>query len=265
MSVYNPDSREVFFAAVNSIISQSFKDWEMIMYDDGSDEKGKQLIKEAAALDPRIIYVRGEENRGLGYGINESVNHSSGKYLARMDADDISLPERFACQFAFLEENPQYHWVGCSANLINLRGIWGTWFVPEEPSKNDFLSYSPFIHPSVMFRREVLENEKYSTDNKRAEDYELFMHLYACGYKGYNMRKILFSYREEKVSYKKRSFRSLMNEVRVRHRGYKELGILTPAAYRHVLKPVVLMIIPNCILAEIKRKKRKGDYVAGQK
>lgn len=266
MSVYNPDNREIFFDAIRSIISQTFEDWEMILYDDGSDEEGKDLIIEASKLDERIIYARGEKNRGLGYGLNVATGLSKGKYLARMDSDDISKPERFARQLEFLEKNPQFQWVGSNAELINSKGRWGIWRMPKEPVPKDFLRFSPFIHPSVMFRREVLvQNGGYTTVNRRSQDYTLFMDLYSKGFRGYNIQKILFSYREEKVSYKRRKISSSLYEVKIRRDGFKKLGIMGPKACLYIIKPVVMLIIPNPLIAAVKRRKRKGTYVERQK
>ena len=266
MSVYNPDNREIFFDAIRSIISQTFEDWEMILYDDGSDEEGKDLIIEASKLDERIIYARGEKNRGLGYGLNVATGLSKGKYLARMDSDDISKPERFARQLEFLEKNPQFQWVGSNAELINSKGRWGIWRMPKEPVPKDFLRFSPFIHPSVMFRREVLvQNGGYTTVNRRSQDYTLFMDLYSKGFRGYNIQKILFSYREEKVSYKRRKISSSLYEVKIRHDGFKKLGIMGPKACLYIIKPIVMLIIPNPLIAAVKRRKRKGTYVERQR
>lgn len=262
MSVYNPADREIFLEAVKSVISQSFTDWEMILYDDGSDEDKKELIKEAAALDPRIIYVDGKENRGLGYAINASLGRSAGKYIARMDCDDISKPERFTRQHEFLEKNSGYAWVGTNAELIDSCGRWAVWRMVKEPGKTDFLKFSPFIHPSVMFRRQILEEcGGYTQDNKRAEDYELFMRLYAEGYKGYNLQEVLFCYRENTESYRRRKFSFQLNEVKVRIKGFKSLGLLNARNFLFAVKPFFVGLIPNKLLSGIKRRVRKGTYV----
>ena len=105
------------------------------------------------------------------------------------------------------------------------------------PEASDFLSYSPYIHPSVMFRAEVLRKIKgypISEETRRCEDYELFMRLHKAGYRGYNLQEPLIRYREDEHTYRKRTIQSRMQEVKIRYRGFRQLGILRPetAAYR---------------------------------
>ena len=103
--VYNPD-REMLMRAVRSIIAQTMKEWEMILYDDGSSIECREIIRTAAALDKRIYYVRNEKNRGLAYALNKCIRRAQGEYVARMDDADQSLPERFEMKSAFLETKP---------------------------------------------------------------------------------------------------------------------------------------------------------------
>ena len=156
MGVYNPARPEHLIQAVQSIVRQSFPHWEMLLYDDGSGPNYAGAIQAAAKLDSRIRYLRGEENRGLAHALNRCIAHARGKYLARMDADDIAWPERFARQHQFLETHPQYQWVGSTARLMDESGIWGLETVAEIPEARDFLSHSPYIHPTVLCRRGAL-------------------------------------------------------------------------------------------------------------
>lgn len=119
-----------------------------------------------------------------------------GKYIARMDADDISKPLRIEKQVAFLELHPEYGWCGTDAELFDENGVWGVRAMPEIPQKRDYFYYSPYIHPSVMFRAELFdENLGYlaSEETLRCEDYEIFMNLTERGQKGYNLKEPLFA------------------------------------------------------------------------
>lgn len=127
-----------------------------MIYDDGSDQKGQAVIQRAADMDPRVRCIRGEKNMGLGYGLNQCIRQAKGRYIARMDGDDIAKPQRLEKQYAFLETHPQYQWVGSNAELIDQNGVWGFLKMPEEPKARDFLPCSPYIHPSVLFRKETL-------------------------------------------------------------------------------------------------------------
>ena len=171
MGVYNQWNEAVLREAVNSILNQTYKDLEFIIWDDGSHPDAAKLVQNLAGLDDRIIVAGTEQNRGLAYSLNECIRLARGKYIARMDADDISLPERIAKQVSFLENNPEYSWCGCNTSLFDENGVWGVRRMPEKPEEKDYLRFSPFVHPSVMFRAMVFdENEGYleaeETDRK---------------------------------------------------------------------------------------------------
>ena len=154
MGTYEPDLSELS-AAVRSIRMQTLSSWELLICDDGSTEETYRNIKKLAACDPRIRVSRNSKNRGLAYALNRSILHAGGKFIARMDADDISRPERFMKQVKFLRENPEYMWVSSAADLFEGKRVWGSAYRPEMPDARSFLHSSPYIHPAVMFRREV--------------------------------------------------------------------------------------------------------------
>lgn len=155
MGTYNPDEKKLK-RAVQSLILQTVPEWELILYDDGSDGQFVPLIRETAMLDGRIRLLRGTENRGLAAALNRCLLRARGQYIARMDDDDVSLPNRLERQLVFLESRPQYQWVGSGAELIDENGVWGFQRMPEIPQPRDFLFHSPYIHPSVMFRKSAL-------------------------------------------------------------------------------------------------------------
>ena len=257
LCVYNPN-KEQFREAVNSIIGQTFKHWEMILYDDGSDKEYKNFIHEVSCLDERIQYLRNESHHSLAYGLNESMKLAKGKYLARMDADDISHPRRFEKQFQFLEEHTLFMWVGSNISLIDAKGKnWGERQYPKVPREKDFLKYSPYAHPSIMIRREkLLYYGGYKTGQHpyRSEDYELFMRLHAAGEQGFNLQEKLLSYREYEEAYQKRTFRFQYQEMLVRLQGFFRLKLLNPITFCYVVKPLIVWAIPNKFIYALKHK-----------
>ena len=261
ISVYNPENSRQLFQAVRSIISQTFSDWEMILYDDGSAKAYEPVIQKAAAMDSRIRYIRGKKNRGLAHALNAGLTLAKGEYIARMDGDDISKPERFAREYEFLESHPEYQWVGSNTELIDADGKWAVRKMPEIPEKRDFLNYSPYIHPSVMFRKEVLLEYRGYKESRRGEDYELFMRLHAAGLRGYNLQENLFQYREDAVTYGHRKYRYQIEEVGIRFAGFRSLGLLNPKTLPYVLKPLATGLVPNRLLASVKKHVRKEMYV----
>lgn len=261
MGVFNPADKAQFYRAVRSIIQQSFTQWEMILYDDGSGKRYVQTIREAAALDERIRYVRSEKNHGLAYALNECIKRSRGKYIARMDADDISKPERLKKLYDFLESHPKYQWAGSNSELIDERGVWGIGERKEIPDKKDFLPFSPYIHPAVVFRKAVLvENQGYkvSEATRRCEDYELFMRLHEKGYQGYNLQEPLLQYREDYEAYKKRRYKYYIRETRIRFEGFRKLGILKAQTLPYVVKPLIVGLISPGMMRYIKKNTKRG-------
>lgn len=261
MSVYNPSDKTILDRAVRSIIGQTFREWEMILYDDGSEEKYISAIQKAASMDSRIRYIRGEKNMGLAHALNAALPLARGKYIARMDSDDISRPERFVREYEFLESHPEYQWAGSNTELIDREGRWAVRKMPEMPGERDFLNYSPYIHPSVMFRKEVLLEYRGYREYRRGEDYELFMRLHAAGLQGYNLQEELFAYREDMDTYGHRKYRYQIEEVGIRFAGFHRLGILNPKTLPYVLKPLVTGFVPHRLLASMKKRVRKEMYV----
>lgn len=255
MGVFNPNSKKQLLDAVQSILRQTFRDFELLICDDGSDAKQSAWIYELRTLDERVRVIRNTENRGLAFSLNRCIERATGKYLARMDADDIALPDRLAREYAFLEAHSEYDWVGCSAVLFDDAGIWGRTTRPKMPEQKDFLRFSPYIHPTVMFRQSVFENaEGYSEADKarRCEDYELFARLHYAGLRGFNLREELLYYRVDRYAYHKRPFRERLNETIVRYRLFLRLGILFPAGWIFALRPIAAMVVPHGILARVK-------------
>lgn len=141
MGVYNQCNQVELLQAVNSILAQTFKDFEFIIYDDGSVEKSAEYIRNLIYLDRRIRVIRNEENMGLAFSLNQCIGEARGKYLARMDADDISLPDRLKREVDFLERHAEYAWVGSNAGVFDNETIWGTLVMAKEPNQYNFLPF----------------------------------------------------------------------------------------------------------------------------
>lgn len=264
MGVYNQSNKEILNQAIRSVLNQTETDFEFIIYDDGSEEQTSQYIRTLKDLDNRIVVIGAKENNGLAYSLNVCIDIAKGEYIARMDADDISYPERFAEQVRFLEAHPEYQWCGCNAEIFDEKGIWGERNMVESPEKNDFLKFSPYIHPSVMYRAELFEKAgmyNVSKETLRCEDYEIFMRFHELGYRGYNIQKYLFGYREDKESYNKRKLKYRISEMKIRYRNFKKMKILFPKGWLYVVRPAVAIIVPNPLILLLKRKKdEKREY-----
>lgn len=256
MSIYNQRNRVQLEQAIKSVLQQTYTNFEFIIYDDGSDQNVHEHLTEYAKMDKRIVLISDPVNHGLAYSLNTCINEAKGIYLARMDDDDICEPERFAVQCEYLDQHPEIAFVGCNAKLIDDKGVWGIRQMPEHPDKHSFLRFSPFIHPTVMIRRQVLDGgNTYRCDKKtwRCEDYELFMRLWKLGHRGYNIQQELFCYREDRHAYKKRKFRYRIDEMQLRYRNFKELGMSGPVTWLFIIRPLVAAIVPSRMILATKR------------
>lgn len=260
MGVYNQYSKEELMAAVHSILEQTFSDFEFIIYDDGSDREPARHLEELETLDRRIRVIREEKNRGLAFSLNRCIKEAKGHYIARMDADDISLPTRLEEEYNFLEAHPQYDWVGCNARVFEKDQIWGVMRMAEEPNQYNFLPFSPYIHPTVMYRSEIFEKgNRYETTDmtRRCEDYEFFMWLYRSGYRGFNMQRILFLYRQGRDVYKRRRAINRLREARVRAKHFPHMNLPKWKVLVYTLRPLVALLIPYPVTAAYKKRRLK--------
>ncbi len=258
MGVYNQYSREELMTAVCSILEQSFSDFEFIIYDDGSDREPAQHLEALQSLDKRIRVIRQEENRGLAFSLNCCIKEARGRYIARMDADDISLPTRLEEEFQFLETHPEYDWVGCNARVFEKGESWGVLVMAEEPNQYNFLPFSPYIHPTVMYRSDIFhQGNRYEATRmtRRCEDYEFFMWLYRNGFRGYNMQQILFLYRQGRDVYKRRKAISRLMEARVRAKHFPHMNLPKWKVFLYTLRPLVALLIPYPITAAYKKRR----------
>ncbi len=260
MGVYNETNKDVIMKAVMSILNQTFTDFELIIYNDGSCNNTTNILEEIDKLDDRIKIIGKEENHGLAFSLNECIKHSKGDFIARMDADDYSFPERLRLQKKYLDSHPDISWCGSNTLLFNENGVWGERVYPEFPDNKDFLKYSPFVHPSVMYRKEVFTSSvgyNESEETLRCEDYEIFMRLYKEGLKGANVQKFLFSYREDNDSYDKRTWETRVQEMKLRKRNFKELGIMFPRGWLFIIRPLVGYFVPRRMFGRYKKIKVK--------
>lgn len=262
MSVYNPDQDQLR-RAIRSLTGQTYRNWELILYNDGSGPEYDGIFAEAAAMDGRIRYIYEKENHGLAWGLNRCLEAARGEYIARMDGDDISHPRRFREIIDFLEKHPEYQWAGSNTALIDDKGRWGSREMPEIPRKEDFLKYSPYIHPSVIFRRKVLQECRGYRNSRKGEDYELFMRLHAGGYRGYNLQEELFYYREDPAAVSRQKWLWRLEETGIRLRGFARLKLLKPRNTVYIIKPLLMGLVPRGFMMKIKTRVRKEMHVEG--
>ncbi|WP_020405752.1 glycosyltransferase family 2 protein [Hahella ganghwensis] len=215
MPVYNGEN--FLNDAIESILNQTFTEFEFIIVNDGSIDRSLEIIESYSKNDNRIVVISRYENMGLLYSLNEALDRAKGEFIARMDADDISLPTRLEKQLLYLEQN-ELDICGCHYYLINDRGDYiDAALVPVVgESFPVYLSYTtPFAHGAVMFRSSLLAEEiKYGCRGyKSAEDYALWSELYARNYAFGNVNEFLFLYRDISSSLSKVNSKSVKKDA----------------------------------------------------
>ncbi|NTW72544.1 MAG: glycosyltransferase [Eubacteriaceae bacterium] len=255
MGVYNCKNSMELKRSINSIIDQSYQDWEFIICNDGSTDNTLELLDEFKKMDSRIKVITYKDNKGLAHALNICIEASIGEYIARQDEDDISDTDRLRCQVEYLDKHPDISIVGSTARVFDDHGIWGKYEVPKFPEKEDFFWRSPFIHPVVIMRKsDLLKVNSYrvAVETRRCEDLDLFLRMYALGMKGYNIQKDLLSYKIINGNKKYRPMKYRIDEARVRFVGYKNLGILLNGL-PYVFKPILIGLIPQFIFNQIRK------------
>ena len=209
--------------SINSIIDQTLYDLELLIIDDSTEQDTIESINSFVS-DKRVIVIRSENKVGFVNALNIGLKRARGKYIARMDGDDISQRDRFRLQTSFMELNPQYSVVGGAMAIMNEEGIiTNKRSYPASSLKLRLWSIfrSPLAHPTVMMKREIVDlGYLYDTNYCRAEDLELWLRLVKNGYEIYNLPDILLNYRISNNFIKKRSGQHHINNFKARYKNF---------------------------------------------
>ena len=177
LPVYN--SANYLRESIESILNQSFKEFELLIICEPCTDGSIEIIK--SYKDSRIIHIQNEKRLGLINSLNMGIELAQGEYIARMDADDVSLPERLAKQVEFLDAHPEVGVLGCAVQVIDDYG--NPSHIRQFPVEHGVLRwhlcfYNPIAHPTVMMRREIVERAGgYNSDMVHTEDYDLWRRL----------------------------------------------------------------------------------------
>lgn len=210
MPCYNREKYVV--EAIESILNQTYSNFEFIIIDDCSTDNTFKVVKKYAEKDNRILALRNDKNYCYVHSLNKGIKLAKGKYIARMDDDDISLPQRFEKQVEFLENNKDVVALGTFIKVFSddMKEYY-SWVSETEPEVLKILInfFNPMCHPSVMIRKSFLEEKKlsYSKEHEFTEDYYLWNQIIQNGGKIANLSEILLKYRShhKKVTENKNS------------------------------------------------------------
>ncbi len=200
MPVYNGE--KYLKEAIDSILNQTFTDFEFIIINDGSTDESETIIK--SYNNEKIRLINNQINSGLTKALNKGLGIARGRYIARQDADDISMSNRFEIQYNFLKSNPNIALIGGWAKIIDEKGKQ----IRDEKKPLSFeeikfhiLFQNPFIHSTIFFRKDIIQKiGGYSEKYKHAEDFELYSRLIKKDYSITNIPIFLIKYRIHKDS-----------------------------------------------------------------
>ena len=223
MSVYNAE--KTLEEAINSIINQTFTDWEFVICNDCSSDSSERILQSYAQKYPnKFVLIKNETNLKLAASLNRCLDCCSGDLIARMDADDISKTDRFEKQVAFLDIHPDYQLVGSTMQRFDDSGMHDVVSIPEKPNISVLKRGVTFCHATIMMRKtayDALHGYTVSDVVFRSQDYEMWFRFYALGMKGYNIQEPLYYVREDINAIRRRSFKNRRCIMRIQYNGYK--------------------------------------------
>ena len=246
MSVYNGEA--YLAAAIESILRQTFTDFDFLIIDDASTDKSSIILEKFAKQDTRIKILTNQQNYGLAYSLRRGVEAAKTPWIARMDADDLAICDRLTKQMNYIKEHPEIDIIGSYALDINDNGeVLGTRKVPLDHENIYRLIWTnPLIHPTVLFRRSaIIKIGSYycKTRQRIPEDYHLWFRACAAGLQFANLPEPLIYYRFSQENFVRNNLKFLLAHVLIGWQGCW-LVKASPLAYLGITKPLVLGILP---------------------
>ena len=252
--VYNAEG--TLRAALDSILAQTCSDWEYIICDDASTDGTAEILREYSSRDARFRVMRNDRNLGLAASLNRCITFVRGEYIARMDGDDISLPERFEKQLSYLQSHPETDAVGCWMKTFGGE-VDETVRKDEIPTKYLLPKEAPFHHATVMMKAETMKKlggYKVAPSTLGTEDVELWNRFFAEGHTGYNIGEVLYHVRVDDGAIKRRKFSRYLRYSKIIREGVKMNRL--PLRYNiYCLKPILSFFLPEGLKRNHRQRK----------
>lgn len=252
MGVYNGE--KTLRQAIDSIIAQTYKDWELIVCDDCSNDKSLEIMSNYSRTDFRIKVISNDENKGLAASLNHCLEYVHGEYIARMDCDDISVTDRLEKQIRFLDSHPEIDICGTYMQSFNDDGLHNIIPNKKSPTKYDLPKGAPFYHATIMVRTYVMKSLNgycVSRHTERTEDVDLWYRFFAAGFSGENIEEPLYQVRIDEAAQKRRKLKYMFHASYIVWNGCAMLNL--PFYYRiYCVKPVLSWILSPTIKRKFK-------------
>lgn len=255
MGVYNCE--DTLGEAIESLLSQTYTDWELIVCDDCSTDSTYAILQDYKRKDPnRIILLKNKKNSKLAYTLNKCLEKATGHYVARMDGDDVSSSDRFEKQVNFLQNNPNIDLVGTAMQRFNKDGLADIVVPIQKPDKFSLKNEVPFNHATIMTYKyvyEQLNGYTVSTRTMRSQDYDLWFRFFHNGFQGKNILEPLYYVRENEDAIKRRTFKVRFNAYKTTLIGFKLLNY----PLHWYIKPTCTLLIKGIVPVKIVLAYRK--------
>lgn len=257
MGIYNCE--KTLEKSIESIINQTYTNWELIMCDDCSSDSTYKIAKSYEEKYPdKIIVIKNNNNITLAPTLNRCIKLVKGEYIARQDGDDFSHKERLEKEIDFLEKNKEYDLVGTNMISFDEYGEIGIHRLKKNPTKLDLLKSGPtFAHATIMIKTSVMKSLKGYCEEwyaKQAEDYELWSRFFLNGYRGCNLNENLYYVREDIETFKRKNIKRRLRGIVLNFKIYWKLK--APIyAYKNIIKDIIAILTPRTIFIKYYRWK----------
>lgn len=235
-------------SCLNSLVNQSYCNIEILICDDASIDDSFEKMVEWKNKDERIIILRNETTLFAATTRNKCIEISHGDFIMIQDVDDISKINRIEYLLQILNDDTKVDFVSSAMEAFDKKpeAIFRTMkHTAEYPTKYNFLWNLPFHHPATMFRKECIiavGGYRVATETRRGQDYDMFMRMYAKGFRGRNIQEALYLFRFDNANIKRRTFKARIGEFEIRRKGFKAMGLM-PWALPFLFKPFVAHIV----------------------
>jgi len=263
-TVYNGSS--FIEEAVNSVLKQTYKDWEFIIIDDCSEDSSYNILKQYEEKDDRIKLYRMERNYGQTICLNFGISKCSGEYIVRFDIDDLMLPQRLEVQAKFMENNHEYGLCGSFVKVIDNNSNYISTFhtaINDKSIRENLMRSPSFYHPSVMIRKSVLDLVGgYDIFLTYSQDYKLWLSIQQVA-KVYNIPEPLTIYR---FDYKFRSVMKIKYQKKnsIALRLFYRLTMGNMISYWQVIKDLIYLLLPKKLILLILGYQERRDLKSGK-
>lgn len=259
MGIYNCSSTLV--EALDSLFAQTYQGFKIILCDDGSVDDTYNVAAEYATKYDNIILIKNEKNMGLNYTLNHCLEYADTEYVARMDGDDISMPTRFERELNFLEDHNEYAIVSTPMIYFDEQGEFGRGKGGYESKKESLIYGTAFCHAPCMIRQTAYkEVGGYTTDKRllRLEDYNLWMKMFAKGYRGYVLDECLYAMRDDRNATSRRNFKGRINGIYAHYLAHKALHLPWRKFIVYTIMNIAKGLMPTKLYDYFHKKKIRG-------